>query len=157
MSEKIKFKGRELVGLPVVSSEKEESLGRIRDLLLDTEKGIIKAVILDGGNWLREPQLIAFEKLKLQGAKAFSVTDESVISKKLSAKAKCWQENKGLSLLNSEGTELGLVEDIVIDWPSGRISALEVSAGLVNDLMDGRKEVTPIGKVNWTLDKVIIS
>lgn len=149
-------KGRELVGLPVVAQEKGEELGRIQDLLYDEQTRALKAVVLDGGNWLREPRVIAFEELTPRGPKTFSIANKLAISHEMPAGTRRWQGTKGLRLLNNEGAELGLVEDLVVDLPSGRITALEVSTGLVNDLMEGRKEIALTGQVNWGTDAVII-
>lgn len=150
-------KGRELVGLPVITQDNGEELGRIQDILYDAKTGALKAVVLDGGSWLREPQVVAFEKLKTQGAKNFSVSGKLAVSNELPEGIRCWQETKGLSLVNSSGTELGLIEDVVIDLSSGRITGLEISTGLVNDLMDGRKEIALTGMVSWGADTVVIS
>jgi len=150
------YKGRELVGLPVISQEKGEELGRIQDLLYDEQTRALKAVVLDGGNWLREPRVVAFEELKARGPKTFSITSELAVSHEMPAGTRCWQGTKGLRLLNSDGTELGLVEDLIVDLPSGRIAALEISTGLANDLMNGRKEVALTGKASWGTDSVII-
>jgi uncharacterized protein YrrD len=149
-------KGRELVGLPVVTREKGEELGRIQDLLYDQQTGALKAVVLEGGGWLREPKVVPFAELQARGAKTFCIAGEQALRHELPTGTRCWQETRGMPLLDSDGTELGLVEDVVIDLATGRITALEVSTGLVNDLMDGRKEIDLSGEVNWGTDTVII-
>ncbi|NLW06783.1 MAG: hypothetical protein GX039_02200 [Clostridia bacterium] len=149
-------KGRELVGLPVVSREKGEEVGRVQDLLYDQQTGRLKAVVLEGGSWLRDTRVVPFNELEIRGGKTFYITSAEVISHELPAGSRRWQEIRGMPLINNDGIELGLVEDVVFELPSGQITALELSTGLVNDLMEGRQEISLNGEVNWGTDTVII-
>ncbi|WP_258359933.1 PRC-barrel domain-containing protein [Moorella sulfitireducens] len=149
-------KGRELVGLPVISQDRGEELGRVQDLLYDEKTGLLKALVLADGTWLQQPRVISFEELQGRGPKIFTVTGAGAIGNELPEGFRRWQEIKGLRLLNREGLELGLVEDLVVDLPSGRVRALEISTGLVNDLLEGRREIPLTGEVEWGAQEVIM-
>ncbi|MGI9860123.1 PRC-barrel domain-containing protein [Moorella naiadis] len=150
-------KGREVVGLPVISRDRGEELGRIQDLYFDESGGNLKAILLADGGWLRQPRVVDFSRLEARGTDAFMVSDAGTVVHEPPPGTRRWQELKGLRLINSAGQELGLVEDLVIELPSGQVKALEVSTGLVNDLLDGRKELPLTGPVNWGEDTVIMA
>jgi len=150
-------KGRELVGLPVISQDQGEELGRVQDLLYDEQAGCLKGLLLADGGWLRQSQVVDFARLAGRGPKSFTVTGAGDVSHELPSGARRWQEIKGLRLLNQEGEELGLVEDLVVDLPSGQVQALEISTGLVNDLLEGRREVPLGGAVNWGTDAITLN
>ncbi|OIQ55210.1 PRC-barrel domain-containing protein [Neomoorella thermoacetica] len=149
-------KGRELVGLPVISQDRGEELGRIQDLFYDETSGSLRACLLADGGWLRQPRVVDFTALQARGPGAFTVSGAGAISHEPPPGTRRWQELKGLRLLNRDGRELGIVEDLVVELPSGQVKALEISTGLVNDLLEGRKEITLEGQVNWGTDTVII-
>lgn len=150
-------KGRELVGLPVISRDRGEELGRIQDLYYDESSSNLKAVLLAGGGWLRQPRIVDFSQIEARGPDAFTVCDAGAIIQDPPPGTRRWQELKGMRLINQEGQELGIVEDLVVELPSGQVKALEVSTGLVNDLLDGRKELPLTGQVNWGEDTAIIT
>ncbi|MBE3572017.1 MAG: PRC-barrel domain-containing protein [Moorella humiferrea] len=149
-------KGRELVGLPVLNQERGEEVGRVQDLLYDEKSAQVKALVLAEGGWLQQPRVITFDKLQSRGPKTFTVAGTDSIDSELPAGLRRWQEIKGLRLLNRDGQELGLVEDLVVDLPSGQVKALEVSTGLVNDLLEGRREVPLTGDFKWESQGIII-
>ncbi len=150
-------KGRELVGLPVISQDRGEELGRVQDLLYDEQTGNLKGLLLADGGWLRQPRVVDFASVAGRGPKSFTVNDAGDVSHELPSGARRWQEIKGLRLLNQEGQEMGLVEDLVVDLPSGQVQALEISTGLVNDLLEGRREVSLGGSVNWGTDSITLN
>ncbi|MDK2895195.1 MAG: hypothetical protein PWQ98_1322 [Moorella sp. (in: firmicutes)] len=149
-------KGRELVGLPVISQDRGEELGRVQDLLYDEKTGLLKALVLADGSWLRQSRVVSFEELQARGPKTFTVAGAEAIGHELPAGFRRWQEIKGLRLLSRDGQELGLVEDLVVDLPSGQVKALEISTGLVNDLLEGRQEVPLSGEIKWDTQAVIM-
>ncbi|MBC7324481.1 MAG: PRC-barrel domain-containing protein [Moorella sp. (in: Bacteria)] len=150
-------KGRELVGLPVIGQDGGEKLGRVQDLLYDEKTGHLKALVLADGGWLRQPRVVDFARLRTRGPKVFTVAGITDISHEIPTGMRRWQELKGLRLLDRDGRELGQVEDLVIDLPTGRVQGLEVSTGLVNDLLEGRQEIPIKDTFSWGPDAVIIN
>lgn len=149
-------KGRELVGLPVISQDGGEELGRVQDLLYDEKSCTLQALVLADGGWLKHPQVVDYASLAGRGPKSFTVAGAGEVRHELPSGTRRWQEIKGLRLLDKNGQELGLVEDLVIDLPSGRLRAMEISTGLVNDLLEGRQEIPFSGSINWGPDNVTI-
>ncbi|MDK2820144.1 MAG: hypothetical protein PWP31_109 [Clostridia bacterium] len=147
-------KGRELVGLPVINEDEGDEIGRVRDILF--EENQIKAFILDNGNWLRHPRLVYFHDLKDKGPKTFTIVNKNVLKQEIPEGMKRWQEIKGFRIYNTAGQDLGLLEDLIVELPSGEIIALEISTGLINDLIDGRKEISLTGEMNWGKDSFIV-
>jgi uncharacterized protein YrrD len=63
---------------------------------------------------------------------------------------------KGCSVISSEGKDLGTVEDLIMEVQDGRVLGWEISDGLVQDLVEGRR-VLPVGSViTCGLDRFIV-
>ncbi|MGI9952997.1 PRC-barrel domain-containing protein [Moorellaceae bacterium AZ2] len=150
-------KGRELVGLPVVSLEAGEELGRVHDLVWDGASFNLSGVVLTSSGFFKGPQFLDAKKIRNSGPHALTVDSSSCLENTVPRESLRWREFKGRRVLDPEGRELGLLEDVEVEWPSGRIVALELSQGLVNDLLDGRRTVQTVGcPIKWGPDVVLI-
>lgn len=151
-------KGRELVGLPVVSLDAGEELGRVHDLVWDVATYGLSGVVLGPDGLWKGPRFLEAQKIKNSGPHALTVENSACLEDRVPEESLRWREFKGRRVLDSGGRELGLLEDVEVEWPSGRIVALELSQGLVNDLLEGRRtiEAAPCS-ITWGPDVVILN
>lgn len=150
------FKGRELVGLPVISLSGEE-LGRIEDLIWEGDSLKLKGVLVSPTGLFAGPRFLELGEVQTCGPDALTVGKAQNMSKGLPDGSLSWAGFKGKRVLDSTGKELGILEDVEIEWPSGRVVRLEVSQGLVEDFVHGRKLLDISGAtVTWGTDVVLL-
>ncbi|WP_173298247.1 PRC-barrel domain-containing protein [Thermanaeromonas sp. C210] len=150
-------RGRELVGLPVVSLEAGEELGRVHDLVWDVATYGLSGVVLTSNGLRKGPRFLKAKKIRNPGPQALTVDSSACLEDTVPGESLRWREFKGRRVLDAGGRELGLLEDVEVEWPSGRIVALELSQGLVNDLLEGRRTIDAAGcSITWGPDVVIL-
>ncbi|KKM09248.1 hypothetical protein SY88_19660 [Clostridiales bacterium PH28_bin88] len=156
-------KGRELLSLPVISLDTGTRVGQIRDLLIDTSTRRVFGVVLEHEGWLREAQVIPFELLVSVGQDAVTVRDREAIvtldaASHLHEHAKdSLLKTRGKKVFTADGTELGTVEDMVVGIPEGRVAGLELSGGIINDVMKGRAILPESDIIIFGEDAMVVS
>jgi len=126
------LKGREILGLPVWYPGGGREAGRIVDLLFDPHTGKVEALILEG----ELEGAVPFKSLAWRDPAGFEI-QESPPSGDPPSGLKSWREVKGCSLWG-QGHSL---EDFIVDPSTGDITSLEVSEGIIDDLIHGRQQV----------------
>jgi uncharacterized protein YrrD len=149
-------KGREIIGLPVVSLTSGEELGAVEDLLWNEQEGRLSGLVLLEAGAVKRQRLLPFDQIKCIGADAVTVQAEDLA-------AECPPEDGRLSLLNGlpvlseEGESLGTIEDFVFSPEDGRVEGYDLSAGLVGDLLSGRCLIPRQAVVVWGKESVVVS
>ncbi len=136
-------KGKDLVGLPVVSLSQAVLVGTIRDLLIDPGRGTITMLLLAEGNQQKPSKQVPFRTVRRIGPHAVMVEQEAAvtpISEQPSAQRLFSGPShlQGLRVLTESGRTVGTVSDVVLDERSGTIERYEISAGHLRDAMSGR-------------------
>ena len=123
----------ELLGKPLVSADSGERVGRIDDVLLDSEHRRVVGVLVTEGTFSKQ-RVLPFDEIQTAGL-------DTVIAKTVSTlcDARDWLHDGrpahrsrsliGKDVITSEGTRLGSVHGLVAEENSGRIVALEIAAG----------------------------
>ncbi|MHB1125438.1 MAG: PRC-barrel domain-containing protein [Bacillota bacterium] len=156
------IKGRELLGLPVQSKQTGEVLGRIRDFLVDTDNMRLVALILKDGSWLREPEVIPIEDiLEINKDGLISGGDQGPTCLEGLPELKTYGENNlremaGSPVVTTGGTEIGTFQDLLVDASLGSLTGMEISGGLVSDLLSGRATITIDDVVSFASNKLIV-
>ena len=65
-------------------------------------------------------------------------------------------EIKGLKVYTKTGQDLGVVNDILFDQKTGTIEGVEVSDGVLQDIVLGRKVVPLFGKVEFSSESMLV-
>lgn len=141
-------KGRELIGLPVIDWKTGKETGSVEDLIVDLSQDKVTALSVRSDGWLTNRRLIPLKQIQQINKQAVIVNEENTDAQlavdpgsELGVKSL-----KGISVFGCEGRDLGTVEDLVLSLPDGRITGWEISDGLVQDLVDGRR-VLPVEAV----------
>lgn len=129
-------KGRELLGLPIIDAATRRRLGEVEDLLFDDKQFRITGFLIDKGGWFHPARLVpltgiqqlASDMLKAENTEPQALTARVPLVSKLQRK----------KVTTQAGKPLGSVQDIVVDENSFRITGLEISDGLIRDLLSGR-------------------
>lgn len=109
-------------------------LGEVERVCLSADGQDVQGLILRKKGFLRRKVFIPFEDIVLWGEKTAAVTAEQKIPSEIRKR----QELEGMSVLDTAGERLGWVTDALVEENTGRVTALEVSRGYVDDLTAGR-------------------
>ncbi|QGT98898.1 hypothetical protein SYNTR_0305 [Candidatus Syntrophocurvum alkaliphilum] len=63
-----------------------------------------------------------------------------------------YEQKIGDTLFDKEGKELGVLSDFVVVKDQKQISGVEVSSGIIQDLLEGRQEL-PLDQIHWASAK----
>ncbi|HEX3032198.1 MAG TPA: PRC-barrel domain-containing protein [Bacillota bacterium] len=140
------IKGRKITGLPVIASDNGELLGYVRELLYAESGREVRGILLEEGTWLKGARLILWENLVSLNSQGILVPGRTAVlysSDQDHLNALCNNRTGlcGTWLTSSAGEELGTVEDIVLEPLTGKVTGYELSQGITEDLLEGRKEI----------------
>ncbi len=140
---------KEITGLPVVSIEEGEEIGKVRMLIPDPHKPEIIGVVIEDREWFRGAKIVTFEKIFGIGESAVTVINKEQLSKVDDFPEVEDVLLRGITLLGSKvltkkGELLGQVEEFYIEM-DGKIVAYEID--MENDVKFlPSKEVLTVGK-----------
>lgn len=139
------MKLQEMVGLAVFDVEDGKQIGKVLDFLLDNNWSIIGIQLEGKAMFSSKIKVVLWEDIVAYGEDAVMIRNQQAVRK--------WEaENiqhsfmagncklKELPLLTEDGILIGHVTDVYFDQEMGNtITGIEVSDGLISDLMEGRK------------------
>lgn len=152
-------KGRETIGLPVVSLKSGKELGFVEDLVWSHQERRVSHLIVRDKGLTRKEYLVDLSSVASVGDDAVTVTGEdslSEVSKPADGYARLGSLT-GLPAMTTGGNNLGTIEDLVFALNEGRLLGYELSAGLVGDLVSGRELLEPEKILTWGEDAVIVN
>ncbi|MDD2421833.1 MAG: PRC-barrel domain-containing protein [Heliobacteriaceae bacterium] len=151
-------KGREIVHLPVVNPATGETLGQAVDLVVDPGQGKITALLIQppGGT---EKARLPLGEVELTGdmVRAPGGLPPGKEPETDSPAQVCISQLTGLPVVTRSGKKLGQIGDLVFNSQAGEITGLEVSDGLVQDLLTGRVELPWPDVLSWEMETVIVA
>jgi uncharacterized protein YrrD len=62
----------------------------------------------------------------------------------------------GLRIYTRSGEEIGVAKDVLLDFTHGKIDGIEVSDGLIQDILKGRNILPLIGKVEFGEENILV-
>ncbi len=135
-------KGRQFVGMPVISLEEGQQIGTIGGLVINPARKNVAALIIEQKGWFREQKFIPFNKVHSIGEDAVTIERGSRAERGISLPEilKLFKERvniAGSRLVAENGTAMGIVEEYYIDLQTGDIVGLEFSSGTVSNLFKG--------------------
>lgn len=137
-------KTKKILGTMAVYPESARCLGRVRDLVVDLDGKRIPGAILPGKTWLHPPVWLDFSHIRGLGPDALTVEEDAVpVSTKEIRDFQTQLKNSvrnlwGLSVISCRGTLVGYVEDLAVNIPGGYIVGIELSRGVLGDVLQGR-------------------
>ncbi|MBM7868101.1 hypothetical protein GTO89_15160 [Heliobacterium gestii] len=191
------LKGRDVIHLPVVHPATGKTLGRVTDLMVDTQEGRVTGLLLEAEgekanrrlDWAQatydqdvirtdaepaphdpaHPALASSESpnpapgleepAHLEQAPhdtdvhPASPGEASPAAADFLSLSRC----EGHPVRTQAGRPLGQVGDLLFDPAQGQLTALEVSDGLMQDLLTGRLQLPWPDVTEWRTDSVIVA
>lgn len=130
------LKGREITGLPVFAGRNKERFGAVSDLAYNPANKEIVGLIISGG-LLNKTLFLASADINHIGKDGIYTSNKKSL-KRLPAEFKGIKEAGwyGSRLINGKGEDKGTLADVLLN--GYHLVGLEVSSGIVSDVLDGR-------------------
>jgi len=137
-------KGLRIKGLPVVSLSDGVEVGRVEDLIVDIKKGLLHGLTIDSGGVLKIGKYVELGDVVNIGKDAVTISDCQAIKDDVKGLIKkySWLNRLGDVIYTADGTDIGTLQDVMVELPGGGVSAIEISGGIWADLDQGRKIIS---------------
>jgi|GEM_PF-418853 len=140
------YRGQEIIGLPVIDIENGNTLGQVNDILYHRDGSVTGFLISDGQG--REG-VISLSAAVGVGSGAVTAKTPIILAGPAPGTEIGASSIAGTKVITAGGDELGSVRDVTVDWETGRVVGLELSDGLIRDVIDGRAILPLNGVVTW--------
>jgi uncharacterized protein YrrD len=139
------LKLRNLVKLPLLDGYTAEKLGEIDKVIIGSDFRVLYLVMFVNN---KQTCRVSCDDVVIND-EAILIYDRSSI--------KMFQDGEQLSIYDTklgdlvfddQGKELGTVSDLIIDCENKEVWGVEVSGGIMQDLLDGRSEL-PLAQLTW--------
>ena len=149
---------REMIGLPVFHAASGRELGKIREWFLDERGEQLIAFLVEGGGWLPQRRVFSYQNIIGLGQDAILVDKEGghVVGDPPAIDGTPTRRVVGKRALSGSGNELGVVEDVLFEEETGRVSGWRLSSGLIDDILHGRQILEQVSQVNIGEDVMIL-
>ncbi len=126
-----------IIGLTSVLHGTGRRMGLVERVCLSADGQDAAGLVLRLYGLTRGKRFVPFGRIALWGEVTVAVTG----MEKVPGRLKKQEDLLGLSVLDTSGERLGWVTDALIEEETGRVAALEVSQGIVDDFTRGRIRV----------------
>lgn len=124
----------QIVGLPVVTIVEVAEMGVVEDLVINPNDGSVDFLVVQPENWYLERRLIATKDVAGIGEDALITETKSNVVNITSVQAALDLLSKGVEVVGSQvitkkGRKNGIIDEIVIDEQTGKITACRWISG----------------------------
>ncbi len=140
------YKGKDIIGTSIVSYDRGEKYGVIKDLIFDQNSDQLLGFLVSESGWFKSAQALLLKDVQSIGPDAVITGSESAIVNvsTIPMLQRILDHNnilKGTRILTMDGRDLGTMVDLYFDEHSGNVEGYEVSGGLFADAYSGRSFV----------------
>lgn len=145
------YRYSEVLNLPVICVDSGKKAGVVKDIIFSLENKTVKALLLEHKTIALGKKIIMKENLLSIGGGAVVIENDGCIADiNRMAYLEAFQDEGsllGIKVFSKAGGELGVVKDVIFDEDTGKIEGFEISDGLIQDVMQGRKLLPLFGRV----------
>ena len=144
------------MGLPIISFDSGEIVGRVKEFLFVSDLKKFFGIMLDG-SFLNKDKIILSKNVISIGTDAIIVNGQDIVQdlKDVLGYRSIYQF-KDKEIYTKDGKDLGMVKDIRINQENGDIECLEISDGIISDIINGRGILPLVGKVLFSDDCILV-
>ncbi len=140
------YKGRDIIGKPIISYDKGEKFNTVEDLIFDQTSNQLLGFLVSESGWFSSAQVLLLKDVQAIGPDAVITTSQDTIANasETPAVSHILDHNnilKGTRILTVDGRDLGTMIDLYFDEKTGDVEGYEVSGGLFADVYSGRSFV----------------
>lgn len=150
----------EVVGLPVICVDTGKKAGVVKDMVFCPDTREVKALLLEHKGVEINGRIIFLKDIANISRDAVVINDASCIARygkaEDSGQLQGKREIRGLKVYSKSGNELGIVKDVLFDQNTGIIEGVELSDGLLQDIVQGRNILPLLGKVEFGSENILV-
>lgn len=146
-------------GLAIVTMEDGKNVNKVKDIIYDGETNEVKALLIDEKGWFKGAKILMLSDIESIGKDAVIIKNEDCFVNSSDQNdgniSVIVDDNNFLTknrVLTESGVDLGRVTDLYFEFPSGEVTAIDVSKGFLQNLASGTKKLNlsdiTIGKDN---------
>ncbi|TDE85740.1 PRC-barrel domain-containing protein [Deinococcus sp. S9] len=155
------IKGKELIRRPIVAIDSGERVETVHDLIFDHQANQVLGLLVDEGGWFRAARVVPFEAVRAFGEDAVMIDSATAVTStredgRLAEVLDSKVSLIGLTLLTTDGENLGKIADVYFDEQTGRVEGYEATGGIFSDLSSGRTFVPAPESVQIGEDAAIV-
>lgn len=155
------IKGKELLGRPIIALSSGEEVDRVRDVVLDPQGNRVLALLTDEAGWFSAARAVPYERVQSIGEQAVMIASpQDVTTTRQDDRLKHALDTKtnliGMTLLTTDGEQLGKISDVYFDARTGQVEGYEATGGLFSDLTRGRTFIPVPGQIQIGADAAIV-
>ncbi|CAM3565730.1 PRC-barrel domain-containing protein [Deinococcus frigens] len=137
------IKGKDILGRHIVAIDSGERIDSVHDLIFDHQANEVLGLLVDEGGWFRAAKVVPFEMIRSIGEDAVMIASaEHVTTTRQDDRLADVLDSKisliGMTLLTTDGQDLGKIADVYFDEASGKVEGYEATGGLFSDMSNGR-------------------
>jgi uncharacterized protein YrrD len=141
----------DVLNLPVICVDSGRKVGVVKDILFSPGEWQVKALLLEGRSVSVRKRVVFLSEVISLGCDAAIIESTKCVlwMDRVSFKKKFRDEGSllGLRVFSKAGGELGVVKDVLFDYTTCKIEGFEISDGLLQDVIHGRRLLPLFGKV----------
>jgi uncharacterized protein YrrD len=127
-------KGKDAGGLLVITRDSGKKVGKVEDLVLDTQGSRVLGILVDEAGWFKEAKVVAWPSFRVIGLDAVIIDEEASVKKasevpEMSEALTGGNVLVGARVSTTDGRELGKIEDFYFDPQTGAVKGFELSGG----------------------------
>ncbi len=112
------YKGRDIIGKPIVSYDMGEKFDTVEDLIFDQDSNQLLGFLIDEAGWFSSAQVLLLKDVQAIGPDAIITTSKNAIAKasEIPAISEILEHNnilKGTRILTMDGRDLGTIRLLV--------------------------------------------
>ncbi|MDQ2085676.1 PRC-barrel domain-containing protein [Herbivorax sp. ANBcel31] len=150
----------EVIGLPVICAADGKKIGVVKDIVFFPEKKKIVAFEIERNSCEIRKKLVLKEDVLNLGKDAMIIDNEKKLIGFGKAKESLGIKSKGkiigLKIYTKYGQDVGIIKDVLFDFQKDTLDGVEVSDGLINDIVQGRNLLPLLGKVEFGKENILV-
>lgn len=155
------IKGKDILNRSIVAVSTGEKIDRVHDVIFDHQANQVLGLLVDEGGWFSAAKVVPFERIRSVGEDAVMIgSADDVTTTREDGRLKEALDSKasliGLTLLTTDGQNLGRIADVFFDEHTGQVEGYEATGGLFADLSSGRTFVPAPESVQIGTDTAIV-
>ncbi len=150
----------DVLGLPVISAKDGIMIGTLKDVVFcRNNKGVLGFILEKVSHNIKGNVILLRDVLSL-GNDALIIDDpDNLIEYRKLKKTPEMLERmqlRGFRIYTHSGEDIGIVQDIFFDYKTGKVEGVQVSDGLVQDLLVGRSILPFFGKIEIGNENILV-
>ena len=133
-------RGRDAIGLTVITQDSGKRVGKTQDLVIDRQGRAVLGILIDEGGWFKEAQVVPWASVRVLGLDALIIDTESGIKKasevpEMKEVLERGYVLRGVRIHTTKGLDLGEVGDVLFDPATGVVEGFLLSGRADQDFL----------------------